>query len=178
MFEFTTNQAHWQEDSGGVWLRMRVKNREVALKACEAIEGKLNRVEVVEHKTKRTLDANAYYWTLVGQLAAKTNIPKTSIYRHMIKEIGDNCVTVPIMNSALDRFRDNWESNGLGWVTDSLGDSKIANYTNIVAYYGSSTYDVKQMSRLIELAVQECEQLGIPTMTKKELEKICDEWGK
>lgn len=178
MFEFTTNQARWQEDAGGVWLTMKVKNREVALKACEAVEGKINRVEVAEYKPRRSIDANAYYWTLVGQLAAKTRIPKTAIYRHMIKEIGDNCVVMPIANEAVDRFREIWESHGLGWVTESLGDSKITNYTNIVAYYGSSSYDTKQMSRLIEIAVQECENLGIPTMTEEELKKLCDDWGK
>lgn len=47
---------------------------------------------------------------------------------------------------AVDTLIRGWEHNGLGWMTDTM-TSKLPNCTNVVLYYGSSTYDTKQMSR-------------------------------
>ena len=44
------------------------------------------------------------------------------------------------------------------------------------AYYGSSTYNRKQMAALIDLVVQDCKQLGIETLTERELSLLCDRW--
>ena len=44
------------------------------------------------------------------------------------------------------------------------------------AYYGSSTYNRKQMAALIDLVVQDCKQLGIETLTERELSLLCDKW--
>ena len=61
-------------------------------------------------------------------------------------------------------------------MTDNLGPSKLPGYTNICAYYGSSTYDTVQMSRLIDLIVQECRQQDIETLTPLELARMKEEW--
>jgi len=37
-------------------------------------------------------------------------------------------------------------------------------YKRIVVYYGSSTYDTKQMSALIDSLVQDAQALGIETL--------------
>ncbi len=57
------------------------------------------------------------------------------------------------------------------------GDSKIEGYVNVRSYYGSSQYDTAQMSRLIDLIVQECRQQGIETATPQELARYKEEWG-
>lgn len=45
-------------------------------------------------------------------------------------------------------------------------------FYNLQCWYGSSQFDSSQMHRLIELIVQECQQLGIPTMTPEEIAKL------
>ena len=42
---------------------------------------------------------------------------------------------------------------------------------------GSSTYDTAQMSRLIDLAVQDCKALDIETATPQELSLLLDRWS-
>lgn len=44
-------------------------------------------------------------------------------------------------------------------------------------YYGSSCYDTKQMSSLIDHLVQDCKALGIETLTPQELARMKEEWS-
>ena len=44
-------------------------------------------------------------------------------------------------------------------------------------YYGSSTYDTKEMSRLIDEVVSRAAELGIETIPKNELAELEEEWG-
>ena len=45
---------------------------------------------IKEHKEKRSLSANNYFWKMVDDLAEKLHIAKTDIYRSYVKEIGGN----------------------------------------------------------------------------------------
>ena len=96
--------------------------------------------------------------------------------RDLIKNIGSYEV-IPIKNEALDKFRSAWSKNGIGWITETTS-SKLEGFTNVIAYYGSSTYNTSEMSRLIDLIVQECEQLGIETKSEAEIKNLLDSWGK
>jgi hypothetical protein len=131
-------------------------------------------LEVKKHKQKRTLDSNAYAWELIGKLQNKLNIPKEDIYKDIIKNIGSYEV-VPIKNEAVERFRECWSKNGLGWITETI-PSKLDGYTNILTYYGSSVYSQKEMNRFIDLIVQECQQLGIETKSENEIKSLIENW--
>lgn len=139
-------------------------------------ESKEYTIEVKEKKKKRSLDANAYFWALTDELAKKLNKPKTDIYREYIKEIGGVSDTLCMLNKAVDKFCERWASMGIGYQTDTM-KSKLEGCTNVIAYYGSSTYDTAQMSRLIDMAVQDCKQFGIPTYDREELDRLVQEWG-
>ena len=131
---------------------------------------------VKEKKKKRSLSANNYFWVMVDRLAEKLRIGKTEIYRSYVKEIGGNNDVVCCINKAVPALCEAWTGRGLGWITE-LEDSKIDGCTNVRLYYGSSTYDKSQMSRLIELAKQDCVENDIPTWDEEELQRLCDEWG-
>ena len=132
--------------------------------------GKLS-IKIGKYKQKRSLDANAYCWVLISRLAEKLNIPKTDIYRAAIKEIGGNSDTVCIQDKAVDSLRDGWQRNGIGWLTETM-PSKIEGCTNVILYYGSSTYDKGQMSRLINNIVEECKLQGIETKSAEEVDSL------
>lgn len=120
-------------------------------------------------KVKRSNDANRYFWELVGQLSAKINVPPEDIYRTYIKDIGGNYEVVPIREDAVDTWLSNWRSKGIGWQSEIIGDSKLRGYKNVICYYGSSTYDTRQMRRLIDLCIADCKEQGIETMTPSEM---------
>lgn len=138
-------------------------------------ESKKYDVEIKEHRERRSLDANAYFWVLCGKLAECTGIEKDVIYRDLIKNIGGNSEIICVRDNALNKLRSGWEHNGIGWVTETM-PSKIAGCTNVILYTGSSVYDTKQMSRLIELIVFECKSFGIETATPNEIERMLSLW--
>lgn len=124
---------------------------------------------------KRSLDANAYFWTLLDKLTVLFGLPSIQLYKEFIKDVGGNSDIVCVQNAGADRLCRGWGHNGLGWVTERM-PSKLDNCTNVILYYGSSSYDSAQMSRLINLAVDECKQHGIQTATPAELSLLLEAW--
>lgn len=131
--------------------------------------------EIKEWRARRSLDANAYFWVLLDKLAEVTGEPKTELYRSYVREIGGNNYVVCAKDEVVDFLRKGWEREGLGWITDTL-PSKLEGCTKVIFYYGSSTYDTHQMSRLIEMAVADCKEQGIETLTPAELARLTSEW--
>ena len=138
-------------------------------------DNKLN-IELKKYREKRSLDSNAYAWVLLGELQNFLNIPKEEIYKDLIRNIGSYEV-VPVRDEAVEKFRQAWSKNGIGWVTETT-KSKLDGYTNIIAYFGSSTYNTKEMTRLINLLVEECKQFGIETKSQEEIDSLLKEWDK
>lgn len=163
----------WSMDASGDWLCIRTKSARKTLD--ELTPGKLYDVEIKQHRERRSLDANAYAWVLMDKLAEKTGIPKTEVYRNYIREIGGNSETVCVVEAAVKKLRTGWEHNGLGWQTD-IQPSKISGCVNVILYYGSSTYDSAQMSRLIDMIVYDCKFQGIETMPPDKLAALMEGW--
>lgn len=173
--KLTFSDAKIRNDDG-VWLCLKVNEpapaRAFVMECCGLYD-----CEIKKHREKRSLDANAYMWVLVDKLAKATRIPKTEIYRKAIKEIGGVSDTVCVSAKAADRLASGWEWNGLGWFSER-SESKLKGCVNVTLYYGSSVYDVEQMSRLIDYMVEDCKALGIETMTPDKLEAIKEAWGR
>lgn len=132
-------------------------------------------IEVKPYRERRSLDANAYFFVLADKLAEKLNITKEEVYRNAIKQIGGVSETVCVRNQAVERLCESWRHNGIGWQTDTF-PSKIEGCTNVILYYGSSTYDTAQMSRLIDNVVQDCKAVGIETCTPDEVARLLSLW--
>lgn len=133
-------------------------------------------IEIKPFREKRSLDANAYCWKLISEIAEKMSVPKEAVYRSAIREIGGNSEIVCVQDEAVGKLRQGWSRNGLGWLTDTF-PSKIEGCTNVILYYGSSTYDTLQMSRLIDNIIQDCKELGIQTDTPAQIAKMKSLWG-
>ena len=120
-------------------------------------------------KGKRSNDANRYFWELVGQLSEKINVSPEDIYRTYIKDIGGNYEVLPIRDDAVETWIKNWRGRGIGWQCEIVGESKLRGYTNVICYYGSSTYDSRQFTRLVNLCIDDCKANGIETMSPSEM---------
>ena len=57
-----------------------------------------------------------------------------------------------------------------------MTESKLPGCTNVILYYGSSTYDSKQMARLIDNIIQDCKAVGIETATPAEIDAMKARW--
>jgi len=133
-------------------------------------------VEIKKYSKRRSLDANAYCWVLIDKIAEKTGERKSDIYRHAIKEIGGVSMIAVVENEAVNYLCKNWENRGTGWMTEVTVNRKYKNCSNVTLWFGSSVYDSRQMSALIDSVIQEAENLGIPTITEKEKEQLLGKW--
>lgn len=134
-------------------------------------------IEIKKKRLKRSLDANAYAWVLMGKLAEALKESTTTVYRRIIADMSVFEV-VPIRNDAVNRWMAVWRDKGLGWVCEDMGECKnIKGYHNIKCHYGSSTFDSKEMSHFIDLIVQECKEQEIEILPPNELLKIKELWG-
>ena len=131
-------------------------------------------VEVKEFKAKRSLSANAYAWVLIHKLAEKLKLDSVEVYKLFIKELGIY-KPIEIRNDAVNTFIKAWSMHGLGWIAEEV-DSGQDGFTIINAYYGSSTYNTRQMTKFIENIVNECKSEGIETKTPEEIAKIPSLW--
>lgn len=124
--------------------------------------------ELYVKKKKRSKDQNSYFWELLQQLCYEMNLDVIQEYKKRVKELGIfkqweiDTINVPT-------FEKLWSDRGLAWFTEKV--EEIGNKTIINAYYGSSSYNSKQMSRLLDNLVQDCKEVGIQTLDMLEIER-------
>lgn len=135
------------------------------------------KVEIKVWHDKRSLDSNAYAWTLLDQIAEKLGATKEDIYKEIIKRVGVFQI-IPIKPQAISKFMERWNNKGLGWICEDIGACKgLQGYNNVIAYFGTSIYDSKEMSRFINEVVEEAKRLGIETLDEIELKKLSERWA-
>lgn len=135
------------------------------------------KIDIKKWREGRSLDSNAYAWVLLDKIAQKTNTTKENVYREIIKRVGVFEI-LPIKDVAVESFVKKWQSKGLGWVCENLGSSpKLQGFTKIVAYFGTSTYDTKEMSRFLDEVISEARELGIQTETPDKVEEMKSLWS-
>lgn len=134
-------------------------------------------VEIKEHRERRSLDANRYFWKILDEMAAVLGRRKEDLYSEYVKQCGPFKDFVLTEDEA-KTFKVAWSMLGTGWVTEQVDYDQDGERIIVRAYYGSSRYSRKQMSRLIDLVVEDAKELGIETMTPLDLERLKDEWRK
>ena len=140
------------------------------LKSVDVKDGDEITVEVKKKRKKRSLNANAYFWTLTNKLAIALNLPTDEVYRHLVDESGVFTV-FEIDDKLKDAFTQGWtEGRSDGWFVKDVGHNLVH------AYCGTSVYDTKQMARIIDEVVFECKEQNIETLTDAELERLKNTW--
>lgn len=130
------------------------------------------RVKADKYREKRSLNANAYMWVLCQKIAEVIHTDKDSVYLQMLDKYG-KCIHVVVRPEAVERFK------ALYRVVRVLGDVTVNRQkgTQLQCYIGSSQYDTKEMSILIDGIVSECQDLDIETLPPAEIEKMKAMWG-
>lgn len=136
-------------------------------------------VKIDKIRNKRSLDANSYMWVLCDKIAKAlckdgTIVTKEDVYKDSITQIGSFEPFI-VQEKSFDKFKRIWEKQGLGFIVQEV--SKKDKCVRVNCYYGSSTYDTKEMSLLIELLVELAKSLDIETKSEKEIESLLNSWG-
>ena len=164
--------------SGGAIVRFETLDLKYSPDLLHKYDGKKMTVEFKEKRGGRSLDANAYCWVLCDKIASVKGlrVKKGDVYRQAIRDYGVTTV-VPVETERLGMILQAWDDQGYGNDHDVMGASKFDGYTNVRLYVGSSKYDSYEMSVLIDGLVAEAQELGIDTMTPREIEELKRLWG-
>ena len=136
-------------------------------------QAKDKQFEIKEYRQKRSLDSNAYCWVLCDKIAKE--LSKEKIYQDAILQIG-SFEPMIIEEKAFENFKRIWQKQGLGFLVQEV--SRKDRCVKVHCYYGSSTYNSKEMSLLINLLVELAKSLNIETKSDKEIESLLKEWDK
>ena len=136
----------------------------------EKHQGKEISVDIKQFREKRSLDANAYCWCLLGKIADVLRADKNEIYFQMLKKYGQGGVA-KIPNNQVDMFKRSWKYHE---EHEKLPPEEKAQYFRF--WVGSSEYNTQEMSIFIDGIVSEAKELGIETMTPAELSRVKGEW--
>lgn len=127
---------------------------------------------VKKHRKARSLNANAYAWVLIGKIAEKLQTDNESVYLTMLERYGVFAHLI-VKPSVVEKVKTEWRT------VRELGEVRVNGKKGVQlqCFFGSHTYDTKEMSRLIDGIVSEAKELGIDTRTPEELSLMLEEWG-
>ena len=126
--------------------------------------------EVKEHREKRSRNANAYAWVLIGKIADVLRTSKEEVYFNMLKRYGQ-CEVVSV-SSAIN-------VNGYFKYFEEMGTSQLngKEFTHYKIFKGSSEFDSREMAILIDGIISEAEHLEIETLPPNEVARLKEMWG-
>lgn len=126
-------------------------------------------VEIKEYRPKRSLNANAYAWLLIGEIAERLKSTSDEVYLEMLKRYGVSEMISVKSEIDMRQFLKYYEKAG----ESTLNGIEFTHYK---VFKGSSEFDTKEMSRLIDGIVDEAKALGIDTRTYSELALLKENW--
>ena len=128
----------------------------------------------IDHKKKkRSLDANAALWKMLSMMADKLHTTKDELYVEMLDRYGVFTFIV-VKPNVVERVKQEWRTvREIGEVTIN---GKIG--IQLQCFFGSSTYNSKEFSILLDGVIQEANELGINFISKQDQILMIEEWGK
>jgi hypothetical protein len=127
-------------------------------------------IEVKPYREKRSLNANAYAWVLIGKIADATRAGKDEVYLKCLKRYGQSDLISILSTVPVEHYLKYYEEAG----RSTLNGKEFTHYR---VYKGSSEFDTLEMTIFIDGVVSEAKDLGISTETPEELARMKSMWG-
>lgn len=121
----------------------------------------------------KSTKANNYLWRLCDLIAQKTGETKEQVYRDNIRMVG-HYKSLDVPPEDLDFWRTSWTRNGIGWFMDVIDYADEGKLTCFF-YEGSSRYNRKEFSRLLDAVVQDAIAVGADVITDRERSLLLNE---
>jgi len=138
------------------------------IKDCEKLS-----VKVTKHRERRSLDANGLLWLCLGRIAEALRSDKWEIYLQMLKRYGKYtyiCVKPAVVEAVKQQWR---ECEEIGKVNINGKEA-----VQMLCYFGSSTYDTKEFSVLLDGVISEMKEMGLQAPASEDMRRALEQWGK
>ena len=157
---------------------VRVEGKELILTSPDygdirrfAYSFKAGNYEIQRKRKKRSNDANALCWAICTEIANVLRADKDSIYVDMLKKYGQSDIWASGTDVNPAHHFKYYDFFGKRTV-----QGKEVNF--YVVYRGSSEYDTREMSILIDGIIEEAKALDIDVISEREKSLLLQEWGK
>lgn len=130
-----------------------------------AFDDKEKLFDIKEHKERRSLSQNAYAWELIGKLADAIRMSKEEMYLKMLESYGQSILIPVELGKKPNGYFKYYKYHGRSVINNKAADWYIV-------YKGSSEFDTKEMTIFIDGIIQECSNLGIPTLTEEQINQM------
>lgn len=170
----TFTEAKIQMENG-VWLCLKVNEPAPARGFVHNKKDSLYDCVLKEHRDKRSNAANNYLWQLLEKMADVLGSVKEDLYLEYVRKCGP-FKDFTLTEDEAKTFRVAWSRLGTGWPTEQVDFTPDGERLIIRAYYGSSQYNTKQMSRLIDMVVQDAKEIGVETLPPDQLAAMKEDW--
>lgn len=135
--------------------------------------------DLTEHKEKRSLNQNSYYWKLAGEVCKKSTrfgVNINEIHNRNLRELGLReyindqplCIYIPDTEEA-EKTALCAESYHIKPTSQTKAGKDGTMFRCYVMLRGSHTFNSEEMSSLVDLMVQEAKAVGVETLTPLEL---------
>ena len=132
----------------------------------DAIKDVCLRLTIKRWKEKRSLDANAFYWVVIGQMAQVLHTSPEELHEVMLQKYGivdkgeDGYIAITVRSRVdMSKIDGHWK------FYKGSQDGKWKTYLRI---RGTSEYDTAEMAYFIERVLEDAKELGIDTETPKQ----------
>lgn len=134
--------------------------------------------DLTEHKAKRTLTQNAYYWVLLEKVAAALRMSKPELHNRMLRQYGvwqryGDKVVVALIADTDEAEETALRAEKLHLKPTSVTiESEVGTMRQYVLLKGTHEMNTEEMSVLLDGLIQEARNLDIETLTPAELERM------
>ena len=148
-------------------LTFLINNNITSLEEIENVE--LLDIEAKKHRKKRSLDANAYCWKIITEIADILRKSKDEVYEDKLFEYGQVIIVPTEKGKMLDGYFKYYR-----YFQDGVLNGKECDWYKVAK--GSSEFDTREMSVFIDGVVQDAQELGIVTDTPEQIAKYKEMW--
>lgn len=124
----------------------------------EELEKELYSLEIKKPRSKRSLNQNAYLWSLIHELALKMGEDEMDVYIKLLNETKAKYEVLKVLAIAENDLKKCFR------VVKLIKYDTNKDYGYFQCYYGSSTFTIEEMNKLLDTAISWCVVLNIPTL--------------
>lgn len=167
--KFLSVSKDWQTEKYQITFTV---NEESALPEIDKLQEKKLSITAKIWRKHRSLDANGLLWHCIGQIASEMRLDKWDVYLLMLKRYGKYtyiCVKPAVVEAVKLQWR---ECEEIGKVNIN-GQEAV----QLLCYFGSSTYDSKEFSVLLDGVIEEMKAIGLQPPLTGDIRRAMENYG-
>ena len=128
-------------------------------------------ISAKKFRQKRSLDANGLLWHCLGKIAEALRTDKWEVYLLMLKRYG-KYTYICVKPNMVDAMKMQWRESEVIGEVDINGQKAV----QMLCYFGSSTYDTKEFSVLLDGVISEMAEMGLQVPTSQDMQRALEQW--